>query len=217
MSDNPEPTDDDVLDIIKDAIADHPNLSIMTPGEVNAFMTEGAKIIAQHDEQAQAEGRRFLSEENDRELIETWWSDAGSMKSINDAAAFGERLLSDYRHDYGTICHALAAGAYAMLSAMNNDDMHGGITGFQASAIAWMLYKHVLHLDDAPRRIIDYSDLLYPQMDHKLRTITPEIHAWLIEKAIENLRERTANPAVVARWQMIADGKLPAFMKVERS
>jgi hypothetical protein len=47
-----------------------------------------------------------------------WYKEANKIQ-YKDLLKFINKLLNDYQHDYGTICHALTAGAIAAISAMD--------------------------------------------------------------------------------------------------
>jgi hypothetical protein len=206
--------DDEFRRIVEEA-AEAIGGRIASDEELATFVEAGERQIAAHDDQAKAEGRRFLDEEQDRELIETWYAEAERCAAIDDAADFARRLIMDYRHDYGTICHAIAAAGLAMAHAVDSSP-EGGITGFQAGAIGWLFQRHWLAWGDEPRKMLDLSELLYPQYDDHWQTITPETADWLKAKATELLvKNPTAHPDVRARWTFIAGGKLPAFVRVK--
>ena len=64
--------------------------------------------------------------------------------------------------------------------------------------------------------IMSYNDLLYPHMDYKATTISPDTFKTLQEKAKERLKEsedlgyiHTVDKSVLERWNMIIDGKIP--------
>jgi len=190
-------------------------LSRASEVELAAFMEAGERQKAEHDDRARDEGRRFLDEERDRDLIETWWSEARACTSIDDAAEFARRLVTDYRHDYGTICHAIGAAGLAMSQAIERSP-EGHITGFQGGAVGWLWMRHWHQWGDEPRRLVDYSNLLYPQYDHRFVSIDASTAAWLREKASASLeRAQNVHPEVKARWREIADGAFPSFVTVE--
>lgn len=218
MSSQPDQTQDERPDDLEKAITDAAEAmgaQILSDTELAAILEQGEREAMGRDAQARAEGRRFVNEETDGELIETWWAEAGRCASIDDAAAFAQRLVTDYRHDSGTICHAIGAASYAMAKAMNASPS-GQITGFQAGAVQWMWLRHWNSWDDAPRRLVDYSHLLFPQYDRHFTEISRETAVWLTERAVQNLAESPrAHPNVVARWRDIAVGRFPAFIRVE--
>lgn len=68
------------------------------------------------------------------------WYKQASKQTLETLPSFLKNLMEGYNHDYGTVCHALAAGAVATAWAMNAHD-NGGITGFQAGAVMWEFIK----------------------------------------------------------------------------
>ena len=72
-------------------------------------------------------------------IQDEWYKQADKM-TMDKLPEFLKHLTEDYQHDYGTICHALSAGALAAVHSMNNCPC-GGITGFQAGFRIWMSYS----------------------------------------------------------------------------
>ena len=216
---NPTPNDDDELREIVEGVAEAIGGRIASEDELAEAMAAGELAALEHDARARQEARRFVDEETDRELIDTWWREAKECQSIDAAADLARRLVSDYRHDYGTICHAIAVAAIAMAHAVERSP-EGGITGFQAGAVSWMLLKHWNDWPDGPRRIVDYANLLYPAYDHHFTEIDRETANWLTRRAQELLAEHDGpsglhvHPHVRARWESVAAGRLPSFVRV---
>ena len=152
-------------------------------------------------------------------LQEGWYAEAKEM-DMQKLPEFLRHLTEDFDHDYGTICHALTAGAIATCWAMNATEQ-GGITGFQAGAVMWEFIRHWMHHEygDGSLRLINYDDMLYPQYrDRFEKVISKEVWARLQEKAKEKLREATEDRPVAAvklHWQNIAQGQVPFGYKVE--
>jgi hypothetical protein len=144
---------------------------------------------------------------------EEWYKE--SPKNIEELAAFITRLLGDYQHDYGTICHALAAGAIATCKMMDNS-AQGGITGFQAGAIMWEFMKHWNDIG-LPARLIDFNNLLYPQYEYEFNSISEDTWSYIREEARKKLsdRENLVHPDVYAHWKSIADGKVPFGLRIK--
>jgi hypothetical protein len=121
--------------------------------------------------------------------------------------------------DYGTIVYACSATMQAAFNVMNAHPQFGGITGFQAGCLMWeMVHKFGMFEKDAPLRIQDFNNLLYPQYDEKFATtISPETAAHLKEKAkvLAGKNGEFAHSEVMARWKKMADGWLPEFVAVE--
>lgn len=188
---------------------------IMEPEEADALFAEMGKRVEEHKAAEIAAGKRPLDEEADRAVIDDWWEAAKACRSVEDACAFAHQLQDDYYHDYGTICHAVAAAGVAMANAVG---LPAGITGFQGGAIGWMLHRHWEQWDDSPRLLIDYGKVLFPQYDGRFTAISRDTHEWLIKKAKERIAESDGlvSSEVWDRWQLIADGQLPAFLSVQR-
>jgi len=148
-------------------------------------------------------------------LQEGWYAEARDM-DMQKLPEFLRHLTEDFDHDYGTICHALTAGAIATCWAMN-DTEQGGITGFQAGAIMWEFMKHWNDVK-APARLLQYEDMLYPQYADRFdKLISKETWAYLQQRAKEKLREKDSSPVAAVRlhWQNIAQGQIPFGYKVE--
>lgn len=140
--------------------------------------------------------------------VAKWKEQAGKM-TLDELPAFLRHLMSDYEHDYGTICHAFSMGAVATCWAMDREPQ-GGLTGFQASAIMWGFVQHWLG-KTGPMRMLDYSLMLYPQHDEDFdRAITKSTWEWLKAEAQKNLdMKEAAHPRVMAHWKRIIEGKVP--------
>lgn len=130
--------------------------------------------------------------------------------------AFLEKLAA-HPHDYGTICVAIGAAALGAAWALEKSPS-GGITGFQAGAVMWEFIGgwDANGSRDNPQRLVDYGDLLYPQMEYKFRTIPQETWAWARKRAQQLLADRNgAHENVVAHWERVAAGTLPFGLSVE--
>lgn len=144
------------------------------------------------------------------QLHKEWYKQANeqTMETLSD---FINHLIKDYDHDYGTICHALAAGAVATCWAMNRTDQ-GGITGFQGHAVMWQFVWEWLSLE-CPLTLVTWQDMLYPQNQDKFEKTMSKGHAdWLINKAKELLADDSNEHAAVIvkdHWQKIANGEIP--------
>ena len=146
-------------------------------------------------------------------------------KTPTELAEFVTKLLTDYNHDYGTICHAVAAAAVAAARTVNADEKQGGITGFQAGAIMWQFVKHWLH-EEGPMRMQRMEHLLFPQYADDFRTISLETFRWLQDEAAKKLSEGrikldpdedgvSAHPDVVAHWKRIVAGEVPFGLRIK--
>lgn len=142
-------------------------------------------------------------------LHKQWYVDAKSV-TTETLPEFVRHLTEDFEHDYGTICHAVAACALAAAQAVNKSSQ-GGITGFQSGAIMWEFIQEWQHLRDKPMRLIQYEDMLYPQYEDKFWTINPETWKHLQETAQKRLAEADdpVHEDVRKHWQTVADGIVP--------
>ena len=148
-------------------------------------------------------------------IHEDWYKEAGDVKTPDEAAAFMKRLLSDYDHDYGTICHAIAAAQKAAFHAMDQDKDQGGITGFQAGCIMWSTMEHI-HSIKGPSRLLDMKNLLYPQYAYKFNSISKSTAEWLKNEAKKKIKaDADAHPDVLAHWGRLAEGAIPFGLKVK--
>lgn len=123
------------------------------------------------------------------EVHKQWYEDAKKI-TLDSLPEFIGHLLNDYQHDYGTICHALSAGAIATAWAMEKSPQ-GGITGFQAGAVMWGFVRHWNYeANKSGLRILDYDDLLYPQSLHRFdKTISPDIWDIIRKEATRKVEE----------------------------
>jgi hypothetical protein len=74
-----------------------------------------------------------------KEIKEGWKKKAYEV-TTDTLPEFLKELSEHYRHDYGTICYALASAAVAAASAMDKSEQ-GGITGFQAGHVMWQFIR----------------------------------------------------------------------------
>lgn len=130
----------------------------------------------------------IITEEMD---IHKQWYEESRQITLDALPDFISHLINDYQHDYGTVCHALAAGALATLWAMNSTPQ-GGITGFQASAIMWQLIRQWSYPGNKTGlRIIDYDKFLYPQYedDFTQKAISKSMWECIQKEAENNIKE----------------------------
>lgn len=192
---------------------------VVPPDELEAMMREVTQAATARDDRFRAEGRIFLAEENDRAIIDTWYTLAEKAETVTDLETLHQLLTKTYRHDYGTICHAVAASALAAAHVMDRDNEQGGITGFQASAVMWEFVGHWLG-NRGPMVMRRWEDALYPQNEPRFaHVMSPDVWAWLQAEATQLLAgaKSTAHPNVVAHWQSIVDGTVPFGMTVAES
>jgi len=118
-----------------------------------------------------------------------WYEEARKM-TPEKLPEFIRKLTEDYNHDYGTICHAASASAVAAAWAIDKSKQ-GGITGYQAGAIMWgFITNWMSEYKDKPIKLVDYSNMLYPQYDDKFnKTISKDTFEWLQKEAQKNIDE----------------------------
>lgn len=150
-------------------------------------------------------------------LHDEWYKRAKSMKP-DDLPEFFREMTEDYVHDYGTVCHAMAAIGLAAMYAFNKSDgARGGITGFQAGCVMWNVIRHMNYESNkCGLRLQNMDDLLYPQYEYKFTAISEETWDSVKREAQNCLLEREyAHPAVVAHWKSIVDGNIPFGLRIE--
>lgn len=153
----------------------------------------------------------------DMGLHKEWYERAKSMKP-NEFPEFFREMTEDYIHDYGTVCHAMAAVGLAAMFAFNNSEgARGGITGFQAGCVMWQIIRHMNYENNkCGLRLLDMDDLLYPQYEHKFTEISKDTWDAVKKEAKNRLLERGyAHPDVVAHWESIVNGKVPFGLRIE--
>ena len=155
---------------------------------------------------------------------EQWYVEAREM-TVNQLPEFIERLTTQYEHDYGTICHAIAAGSVATAWAINKSP-DGGITGFQGGAVMWEFIRH-WNSFKGPLRLVQYEHMLFPQYEDGFdKVVDGKTFKWLQEQAGERLAENMqvkaengdnhgAVESVVEHWQSIVDGTVPFGYRIK--
>lgn len=133
----------------------------------------------------------ILSEgiEEFKTIKEDWLNEASKM-TVEELPTFVARLINNYEHDYGTICHAMSTAAIATAMAVNNSSQ-GGITGFQASAVMWEFVRAwKFSKNKTGLRMIDYDNFLYPQYakDYQ-KTLSPKLWKNIQEEAAARIEE----------------------------
>ena len=154
----------------------------------------------------------------DMRLQYEWYKKAKYIKP-DDFPEFFRELTEDYIHDYGTVCHAMAAVGLAAMFAFNNSEgARGGITGFQAGCVMWQIIRHMNYEDNkCGLRILDMDNLLYPQYEYKFCSIGRDTYEAVKKEAQKRLSEKraTTHPSVVAHWESIVNGKIPFGLIIE--
>lgn len=128
--------------------------------------------------------------------------------------------MNDYKHDYGTICHALSACALAAVWAANKHEQRG-ITGFQAGFVMWDFIKEWMYKSNkAGLRLINYDDMLYPQYEDMIDKVISSKVFESIQKAVQDSLDEVkqggqAHPAVIKHWESIVAGNVPFGYRIK--
>ena len=148
-------------------------------------------------------------------LEKEWFEEAKTVKSAEDLTRFVEKMLGSYEHDYGTVCHAIAACSLACAWLGAHVE---GISCFQAGFVMWDFIRHwVKKGNKCGMRLVDYDDFLYPQYEDEFdKIISEETWASIQEaakKKLENDDGFTCGP-VRQHWKSIAEGVVPFGYRV---
>lgn len=141
---------------------------------------------------------------------------ANKVKTKKDLDKLLEEVVKNKTLDYGTIVYAISACMLATANYINKSEV-GGITGFQASFIAWEMIKKFLHESNVGMRLLDYEEMLYPQYEYKFsKVISKDVWKTLQKQAKINLKEvPVASPRVIEHWRKIVNGKVPFGYEVK--
>ena len=167
--------------------------------------------------------KKIITEENDRAEIDSWFKQAGE-QTFETLPEFIRHVMNDYEHDYGTVCHAIAACSVATAWACDRmEGARGGITGFQAGFVMWGFIRHWEYTGNkCGLKIIDYDKLLFPQYESYFqKTISPDVWRAVQKEAKQKYDDVCArgggcSDAVFKHWKRIADGNLPFGLKVSK-
>lgn len=141
---------------------------------------------------------------NEKEIRELYYQKANSVQTLDDFVEFANYLKAQ-PFDYSACVYAGAAIMKTALKAVNL-----GYTGFQAGCIFWELAEFLVSVK-APAKLMDYSNMLYPQYAYKFEK-TISLGAWehLQKEAKNFLAEKGgAHEDVIKHWQSIVDGNIP--------
>ena len=158
---------------------------------------------------------------NEEQHLEKDWFKEAKEQTIETLPKFINHIMNDYEHDYGTICHAIAACTLAAAYSANRHEQ-GGITGFQAGFVMWDFIKEWMYSNNRTAlRIVNYDDMLYPQYKDKFdKIISKKAFECLQKAAQEGLDEvkqgREAHPNVIKHWESIVAGNVPFGYKIKK-
>ncbi len=152
--------------------------------------------------------------------LEKEWFQEAKKQTLDTLTQFIDHLMTDYQHDYGTICHAIAAAALAATYAADQSPQ-GGITGFQAGFIMWDFVRQWMYSNnECGLRLVNYDDMLFPQYQYKFeKIISPDTWNKIQEQAKELLKTEAHNAhnEVYKHWKSIANGQVPFGYIVEEN
>ncbi len=123
-------------------------------------------------------------------------------------------------HDCGTIVWACLAAMGKAFNIINNHPVDGGITGFQAGALQWMVLRHIFHKNSSTGyQLADYDWLLNPDNEEHFTTVPANIWKLVVEEAKKRLElhetgEELAPVSLREHWANIVAGMVPFGLKV---
>lgn len=143
------------------------------------------------------------------EVLKQFEERSKSIKSIKGLNKFIKEIM-DAPQDYGSICTTMALIGTTAIRVADNKPK-GGITGFQAGAVVWEFIRLMDVFGKGPKKITDYSEMLYPQCEYKFeKTIKRSVWDYLQTEASANLENSPqAHPNVLAHWKSISEGIVP--------
>ena len=145
-----------------------------------------------------------------------WYKKATDSMTMGEVNDFIKDLKYNYTHDYGTVCHAIAASALAVMWSLSK---FFGITGFQAGAVMWeIIMKWKFRQNKLGVRLVDLDEFLYPQYDYKFEKVMPNDTFKKMQEEAKRLiagSSEDTNESVLEHWHSIADGKVPFGYRLE--
>lgn len=159
---------------------------------------------------------------NENQHLEKEWFKEATEQTIETLPKFINHVMNDYKHDYGTICHAVSACALAAAWAVSKHE-RGGITGFQAGFVMWDFIKEWIYRNNRTAlRIVNYDDMLYPQYKEKFDKVISKETFESIQKAAQENLDRIKNgdkahPDVIKHWKSIVAGNVPFGHEVKEN
>lgn len=154
----------------------------------------------------------------EEEGIHNGWMVAAKEMTAERLPEFIRHLTEDYEHDYGTICHAIAAAAVAAAWSVERSPS-GGISGFQAGAVAWEMLRgwDPSLIGKCGARIVAYDRLLFPQHEESFTAISRSTWRAVQEEAAKLIAEADRHVAdqVLSHWHSIVEGHVPFGLRVE--
>ncbi len=179
-------------------------------------------VVAKHP------NAKAITEED--KIHEKWYADSRNV-TLDTLPKFIENIVNNYSHSYGTICHAITAGALATAWAIDKSP-NGGISGFQGSVIQWEFIRH-WSMKEGPLKLVEYENMLYPQYsDNFEKTITKDTWKYLKTESKKRLKEyddamisndpelahhKFTHIDVVNHWKSIIAGTIPFGYTIKKN
>lgn len=146
-----------------------------------------------------------------RSEVELWMKKA-TEQTLETLPAFTKEMNELIPTTYGNCVHKTAIASVAISWAMNKEL---GLTGFQASEVMWEYITYWMNKHN-PLKLLDYSEMLYPQYSYKFTTMTKSTHDWLKAEARKTLEKSDGmHPDVREHMEQIIMGKVPFGYKVK--
>lgn len=166
----------------------------------------------------------FVSEENE-DVWKEWFKEARK-QTLETLPEFIRHMMEDYRFDYGTAVHAIAACSVGAAWAGAEAE---GITGFQAGCVMWDFVRYWNHsTNKCGMKLVDYDKMLYPQYEETYEKVLSKDTWEAIQNRAKELLNETLkgilcgdgtrehpidkheiHPDVIDHWKSIVDGKVP--------
>lgn len=156
----------------------------------------------------------------EKEYKDYIYKKAEEVRTKEDLDNLLDEVINCKELDYGKIVYAMCACMNATFRYINENNAGGDITGFQAGFIGWEMVKEYLVINNkCGLKLINYDDMLYPQMKKRFddKTISKDVWNALQEQA-KNLiqdKENKPHPRILKHWKRIVKGKVPFGYKVK--
>ena len=151
-----------------------------------------------------------------KELKEKWLEQVKTIDTPSKFNNFAQKVMFGYEHDYGTYVHALGVCFLAFIKVYGKR-----LSGYQADCLMWSLIRDVFgHKDPIALKIVNYGDILYPQLCKNLKVAINDELGNQIVKVAQELLVKSGNdchPKVKEHWEKLANGWLPKEVSDKRS
>jgi len=157
-----------------------------------------------------------MSDHDEIKLRDEWMKQANECRTVDDLTGF-LKMLSEFPHDYRTIARAVGIAGVAASKTLDRCAEHGGITGFQAGCAMWDFIEGWGVVEDGPKRLTPFQNMLYPQYESHFTTIPGDTWKWIQKEAKERLEQADehTHESVRNHWESITNGVVPFGYRVE--